>query len=116
MSKDLSLDQEGIPDLDDALPGKTATGDPQEGLMPPSDRPDSLGWGTTAEEQRAGEPLSMKIERERPDVVRADPETVELVAADDAERDYGEAVDTNGQGLTAEEAAMHVVDPEAPPT
>ena len=74
---------------------------------------DSLGWGTTAAEQRGGEPLSMKIARERPDVVRADPDTVELVPTDDAERDYGDAVDTEGQGLSAEEAAVHVVEPDA---
>jgi hypothetical protein len=109
MSKDLSLDQEGIPDLDEPARGKAETGDPQEGQMPPSDRPDSLGWGTTAAEQREGEPLSMKIARERPDVVRADPDTVELVGSDDPEEDLGFAVDTD-EGLSAEEAAIHVVD------
>jgi hypothetical protein len=116
VSKDLSLDQEGIPDLDAPLPEKAATGDPQEGQVPPSDRPDALGWGTTAAEQRAGEPLSMKIERERPDVVTPDPDRVELVATDDTERDYGDAFDTDGLGLTAEEAAIHVVEPDEPLT
>src|SRR6059058_2760041 len=36
------LDEEGIPDLEGPLPEKAATGDPQEGLPLPSDRPAPL--------------------------------------------------------------------------
>jgi hypothetical protein len=54
MSKDRSLDQEGIPDLTGPVPGKAKTGDPQEGVSPPSDRPASLDWGVTAGEAARG--------------------------------------------------------------
>jgi hypothetical protein len=63
-----TLDDEGIPDLDGPLPEKAATGDPQEGASPPADRPNSLDWGTTPREQRLGEPISVRVARERPDL------------------------------------------------
>jgi hypothetical protein len=99
MGQDRSLDEEGIPDLEGPLPEKAATGDPQEGVAPPADHPASLDWGTTAEEQRLGEPLDRQIARELPDVFD-DPETVgrELFGQSDGGQD----------GLSAEEAAMHV--------
>src|SRR5262249_53919657 len=62
------LDESGVPDLEGPLPEKAATGDPQEGLPPPSERPHSFDWGTTDAEQRAGEPLSLRTEHERPEV------------------------------------------------
>jgi hypothetical protein len=65
-----SLDADGIPDLEAPLPEKAATGDGQEGLMPPGDRYHGANrYGTTAEEEAAGEPLEHKLEREVPDPV-----------------------------------------------
>jgi hypothetical protein len=64
-----SLEAEGIPDHEGPLPQKAATGDAQEGLYPPADD-EYLGadeFGTTAEEQRAGQTLAAKLARERPD-------------------------------------------------
>ena len=59
---------EGMPDLDPPAPGKIETGDPQDGLPPPGDRPRaSVDFGTSAEEQRHGEPLDLRIAREVPD-------------------------------------------------
>lgn len=67
-----TLDDEGVPDLEGPLPEKAATGDPQEGLPPPNERPRaSLDHGVTAEEQRRPEPLDERLEREEPDVDRA---------------------------------------------
>jgi hypothetical protein len=126
MGLDRSLDDEGIPDLEGPLPEKVATGDPQEGLTPPTDRPASEDWGVTAEEQRAGESLDDKIGRERPDVfddpdrLRRVEEAVEgssgLRLVDPGDEDVGLVDDekdvvatlaADEDGLSAEEAAVH---------
>jgi hypothetical protein len=76
-----TLDDEGMPDLDPPAPGKEETGDPQEGLPPPGDRPRaSVDWGVTAEEQLEGEPISVRVAREQPEVDDEDP--VDEVAED----------------------------------
>src|SRR3954470_7977977 len=60
------LEEEGIPDQSDALPGKIITGDAQEDLEPPHDYPVAVeDYGTTAAEQRAGEPLDLRLGREQ---------------------------------------------------
>ena len=112
-----TLDEEGVPDLDGPLPGKVATGDPQEGQAPPNDRPRaSVDWGTTAEEEREGEPLDVRIQRERPDVDRLEPgapgEPVQLVDPDEGDGLDEEAElvadDVPADGaLSPEERAMH---------
>jgi hypothetical protein len=61
------LDAEGIPDLEGPLPSKQMTGDPQEGVPPPSDRPAALDYGTTEAEQATDEPLYRRVRRENPD-------------------------------------------------
>jgi hypothetical protein len=69
-----TLDDEGIPDLAGPLPEKELTGDPQEGAMPPSDRPHvESDWGVTGAEQRTGEPLDVRVRHERPEVGETDP-------------------------------------------
>jgi hypothetical protein len=119
-----SLDDEGVPDLEGPLPEKALTGDAQEGVPPPASRPAALDWGVTAEEQRAGEPVSVRVERERPDLdvpgALADPMERGFVVVDDADADVdtldtekdavGRLVDAPDLGLGPEEAAMHVVD------
>ena len=119
------LDEEGLPDLEGPLPEKSATGDPQEGLPPPSDRPASFDWGVTAAEAAAGEPVSIRVAREQPDfdepyAVRADDDD-EVVLIDDAydgiEDDEDELVadvSTDEPSRSAEEAAVHVVDEDQP--
>jgi hypothetical protein len=121
------LDREGVPDLDGPLPRKAETGDPQEGGAPPADRPSSLGYGTTAAEERAGEPLDVSLRQEQREVTESD------VDPDDAERDvaqdpiqlvrpededvglpdtekdeFARAADPETAALSAEEAAMHI--------
>jgi hypothetical protein len=119
MGLDRNLDEEGIPDLEGPLPEKAATGDPQEGTPPPTDRPASQDYGVTAEEQAHTEPLDVRLAREQPDVVRADEEAVgTLVAPEDEapglEDDDAELTARLGGddqlGASAEEAAMHVVE------
>jgi hypothetical protein len=69
-----SLDDEGIPDLEGPLPEKEATGDPQEGVMPPRDHPvAATDWGITGDEERAGEPLDRRVAHELPDIGETDP-------------------------------------------
>jgi hypothetical protein len=54
---DDGLEADGIADLKGPLPSKVATGDPQEGVVPPGDRPRGADeFGTTAAEQLRGEP------------------------------------------------------------
>jgi hypothetical protein len=122
-----TLDEEGIPDLQGPLPGKAATGDPQEGEPVPSTRPASLDWGVTAHEQRAGEPLSVRIDRERPDFgepgaldgparsgfVLTEETGAGLESPDDEKDMIGRAVDPAGSMVGPEESALHVVsDPD----
>lgn len=117
---DDSLDAEGIPDLEGPLPEKVATGDPQEGTPPPSDHPAAADYGVTAAEQSREEPLDQKLRREVPDTeVRADDRPEILVAPEDEEIDepfddekdlIARGIEPGTEGLSAEEAAVHVVD------
>jgi hypothetical protein len=63
-------DDEGIPDVaDDATPERGRVPDPQEAALP-GERPQAVtDFGTTAEEQLAGEPLDRRLAREEPDLV-----------------------------------------------
>lgn len=65
------FEDEGIPDLQDGTPQQQWAQDPQE--MPlPGDRPTAVDdFGTTGEEQRAGESLDGRLARERPEVIEA---------------------------------------------
>jgi hypothetical protein len=118
MGLDRSLDAEGIPDLEGPLPEKAATGDPQEGAPPPTDRPAAADYGVTADEQSRPEPLDARLRRELPDTVAADdepdvvvaPEDEALLLADDEKDAVGRGVDEGLGTLSAEEAAVHVVD------
>jgi hypothetical protein len=115
---DRSLDDEGVPDLEGPLPGKVATGDPQEGTSPPSDRPAAADYGVTAEEQCHDEPLDQRVARELLDTeAHGDDRSPVLVAPEDEELEAsGEKdlvardTDAGTGGLSAEEAAVHVFD------
>src|SRR5436190_23050184 len=108
MSKDLSLDEEGFPDLDGPLPAKAQTGDPQEGISPPADHPSSLDWGVTAAEQRQSEPLSAKLAREQSGEVPVTMDldsAIELVESGGSDNDghvVAEALDGEGAALSPE--------------
>lgn len=118
MGLDRSLDEEGIPDLEGPLPGKVATGDPQEGSSPPSERPAAADYGTTANEQSRPEPLDARLRRELPDEARpaesgtvlVGPEDEDGVVTDDEAELVGRAVDPGTGGISAEEVALHVTE------
>jgi hypothetical protein len=132
------FEAEGIPDPGEALPSKEITGDAQEGEPVPGDRPgESVEYGMTAYEERHGEGLSGRLDREQPDVL-----TDESVGEDDdgdesldnpyeRERTVGRLVDddegahedetaevvghdvgTDLGGYSSEESAMHI-DPDS---
>jgi hypothetical protein len=108
-----SLEDEGIPDHGGPAPGKEATGDRQEGLLPPDDEPRAAeGFGTTAEEQREGEPLEERLEEETPDLKAGEPRRMGRLVEEgsgvtDREKDeVAEEADDDRAGFTAEEAAM----------
>lgn len=112
---------EGLAESSPPLPEKEITGDPQEGLLlPRRDHPRAAtAHGTTAEEQREGEPLGDRLEEEEPDV---DPgerrDAGRLVERDsgltDHEKDeVADMAASDSEGMTAEEAAVRVED-EAP--
>jgi hypothetical protein len=120
------LEDEGMPDMSDALPSKVITGDAQEDLAPPGERPvASVDFGITAEEMRSGEPLGGRLAREEPEVYALRADGVDAPYPEDREERVGRfaeardeatgkeqdswAVDvgTDGGGFAPEERAMH---------
>jgi hypothetical protein len=108
----------GIPDLQDGTPEQQQAEDPQE-LPLPGDQPGaSVDWGTTAEEQAEGEPLSLRLSREEPDAVLSDDDVdasvgrlvneQDVVPGDDEVDTEATDVGKDWGGLTQEEQAMHI--------
>jgi hypothetical protein len=107
-----ALDPDVLPDYDD----------PEGTLQYPPDRPTGVNqYGTTAAEERVDEPLDERRRRELPDVDETDVEVDTTIAgrliapgADDPvlADDEPEAIGSAAQepDLSAEEAAVHVVD------
>jgi hypothetical protein len=131
------FEEEGLASPDPEQDGKRITGDTQEEIPVPAERPvASTDYGTTLDEERHDEPLDQRLAREVPDeraAVDADespdadqpyPEDPEekvgrIVETDEGARTDDEAsavahdVGTDKGGFSAEERAMHVVpDPE----
>lgn len=113
------VSEDGIPSVEEITEDVLLTGDPLEGDMPPLDRPQAVkDWGTTASEQLGGEPLDVRLARQEPDVgmaeAYADRQFLEPGAdagLTDTEADsIGEADTDLEDSLSAEEAAMRVVD------
>jgi hypothetical protein len=120
--REASLEEEGIPELEDQPVGKVLSGETPEGVVPPRDYP--LGaeeFGTTAAEDAMGETLAQRVAREVPDVPvgeglddddqslagRLVQPDLGVVDVDDTAEEVGEAVPDVG-GLSAEEEAMRV--------
>ena len=131
------VSEDGVPSVEEIPEDVLLTGDPLEGDMPPLDRPQAVkDWGTTASEQLGAEPLDERLAREEPEVGTAEPyadrqflepgavdgiaDGADSVGAADDEADaIGEADNAGLVGeadtgledtLSAEEAAMRVVD------
>ena len=135
------FEEEGLASPDPADGGKRITGDPQEEVAVPAERPVAADdFGTTAAEEIAGEPLDGRLRREEPDLLEraattpadespdADqpyPEDREERVGRIVETDEGVRTDTEPDavaadvgtdlgGFSAEERAMHIEpDPES---
>ncbi|MDQ2747987.1 MAG: DUF5709 domain-containing protein [Pseudonocardiales bacterium] len=112
---------------DQVDPSESLTGDNTDdpldvGYSPPDREPTATRYGTTADEQRAGDSLDQRIAQEVPDVSvddvdlsGADPPAGRLVApdegahADEESDEIATDVGRAGYARTAEEAAMHIV-------
>lgn len=131
-------DDAGVLDPEDTLLDRGA--DPlAEGYSPP-ERPMAVeSWGTTAAEQHGGEPLSVRLSHELPDVTAADGDGIgdlpsgegepldgevgdertgrlvglsEGVRGDTESEMLGTDVGIDGSAASAEEAAMHTIPDE----
>ena len=116
--------EDGVPSVEEIPEDVLLTGDPLEGDMPPLDRPQAVkDWGTTASEQLGTEPLDVRVAREEPDVGMAELQPSEKQgdrqflepgadagAADTEPDSVGEAGTGPEDTLSAEEAAVRIVD------
>ncbi len=116
------LSEDGIPSIEEIPEEVLLTGDPLEGELPPLDHPQGVtSWGTTASEQLAPEPLEMRVAHEEPDRSTDDAYLDRQFLEPGAEGGLGDDEDTlvgEADGLfegtlSAEEAAMRVVDEPA---
>jgi hypothetical protein len=112
------LEDDGIPDLEGPLDSKVATGDEQEGIIPPGAEPRGAAvFGTTAAEQLRGESLTERLEDEEPErpppESEPEPEAGQITEEGDAETDDEPALvaDEFGEvpGEEPEEDAVRVV-------
>lgn len=108
---------EGMPGLDSQPPGVDAE-TAGEGSFPPHDYALGVkGYGVTAEEQAFGEPLDMRLGRERPDQPTEDEyggdnegePSRNLRIGQGASDIEGGEIEEHPEGLSAEEQAMHVI-------
>lgn len=115
-----SPEDEGIPDFDEDLRRKRLT-ELDEELPLPGDRPLGANDLVTPAEQRDGETVRTRVAREIPDDVpdRTDDQPGRMVEETEDGKDVTRelvADETDDRaGLTAEEAAVHVVEDEDAP-
>jgi hypothetical protein len=115
------LIEDGVPATEEVPEELLLTGDDAEGPSPPLDRPQGVNqWGTTPFEERAGEPLDVRLRREQPDFPERIEEDVPRVFQPGAEYGADEEPDEVGDvdarwedGLSAEELALRIE--EEPP-
>lgn len=127
-----AFEDEGLASPDPANATKIITGDPQDDVPVPGDKPVAVDdFGTTAWEEEHGEPLDGRLQREEPDLDSASPPDMSdeadmpypvdheerigrIVETDEGAREDDEAtviatdVGTDLGGFTAEERAMHI--------
>ena len=107
LQPDETLDDRGVDDVLD------------EGYSPPEKLRGSIAKGVTEREQLEGETIEDRLRQEEPEeIAHDDARAGRLVAPDqglgeDTEKDaVAEDVGIDGGAASAEEAAMHVIDPE----
>ena len=126
------FEEEGLASPDPDYGAKRVTGDPQEEMAVPAERPIAVtDFGTTLDEERTDEPLDQRLAREEPELSaagRADDspgsdqpypedrdervgrivESDEGARADDEKDAVAHSVGTDQGGFSAEERAMHI--------
>jgi hypothetical protein len=110
------LIEDGVPATEEAPEELLLTGDVSEGSIPPLDRPQAVNqWGTTAFEERAGEPLDVRLRREQPDFPEQIEEDLPQVFQPGAENWVDQEPDEVGDvdaawedSLSAEELALRL--------
>lgn len=118
----MDIDSEDAVDDNGFTPDQDAVGDGTDSVPTPPDEPIAVtDFGTTGEEELAGESLDGRLARELPDPTLDSPYvTDEGLAGRLVEPDQGGGPDlekdaiaydagADGGGLSAEEAAMHVI-------
>ena len=120
-TQDDDLEEEGQPQLYDPPPGQDIETD-QTAPSVPRDRPLGVNqWGTTEAEERVDEPLYRRVRREQPDVderayagdnpaprlLQPDSDIEEI---DETAEEVAFTAEDDSAGLSAEEAAVHIVD------
>ncbi len=113
-----------IPDMELALGEDSEDLIADQGYSPPDEAGAADGFGTTLREQQTGETIDEREFQMVPDVEPGDPEGASMArrlvdtdddGVSDTEKDLI-AADVLGDGdgdLSAEETAMHVIDPDA---
>src|SRR3954469_18422914 len=120
-TEDDDLEEEGLPQLFDPPPGQDIETD-QTAPVVPRDRPMGVNqWGVTEAEERTDEPLYRRVRREEPDVDqrpaaedRPAPRLLQpdsdIDEVDETAEEVALTAEDDSAGLTAEEAAVHIVD------
>lgn len=127
-ARDVSPEDEGIPDLQDGTPGQQWAEDPEFEPLPGEDAGASTDVGTTALEQSDGESLDSRLSREVPDTASGvrpaeDPDRAVLQLEQDTDTTYDSDSGTNRTaddiegtadapvgGESQEEAAVHPIE------
>ena len=120
------FEDEGQASPDPELAAKRITGDPQDEMPVPGDRPVAVNdFGTTVAEQEAGEPLDLRLanagaapdmseDADNPYPADREERVGRIVETDEGAREDTEAdavaldVGTDNGGFTAEERAMRI--------
>lgn len=105
------FDEEGLPDPGDAEADQVVTGDVEGTLIAPRDHAIAADdFGTTGEEERDGESLEGRVDRELPEVM-TDETTAETPTGDDLDTPYHDP-DSVGQIVEDDEGARSDTTPE----
>lgn len=111
----LDLEAEGMPAVQDRPAGVEEAAD---GLIPPRDYPQAVDDRVTAAEQVGDETLAERGWREEPDVEPGDEAAVGrlvqpdqgMADLDDEATETAQALGSDADALSAEEAAVHITD------
>lgn len=107
------FEEEGLASPDPEYAAKRITGDPQEEMAVPAERPiASTDWGTTALEEVEGEPMDHRLAREEPDMLARADQPADY--SDDADQPYPEDRDERaGRLVDIDEGARADTEPDA---